>query len=81
MRLKLHCKLVELRQQTPQIDNATTATTTTVQNYQPHGIEPKKLFTSNNIEAYAPWEHGIKEKLYTNTVMYTNNQKRISYIF
>ena len=80
----LRCKLVELRQQTPEIDCATIAIATAItvtQNYQLRGIGPKKLFTGNDVRAYAPWEHSVKEKLCTNAVMYINNQERINYVF
>lgn len=75
-------KLVELRQQTPKIEGATTAIAAAIiaQNYWQRGIGPKELLTGDNIRAYAPWKHSVKKKLHIDAVMYTNNQEGISYV-
>lgn len=48
--------------------------------YYPCSMELKKLLTRDNIGAYTPWEHRIKEKFCTNVVIYKNNKNWVNYI-
>ena len=76
--IQLQKQLVETQKTNE--SGATMVATTTVLNYQPYRIGPKKQLTGKYKAVYGPWIHTIKEKLRTNCVMYKNNKERVTYI-
>lgn len=77
--IQLRRKLVDLCQQIPDTDVGASSAKR-AQTYHPCNIGPKKLLIGDDIGAYTPWEHKVKEKLHTNAIIYKNDRDQVNYV-